>query len=71
MRSDNEPMSCSNCSTKKTNQFWHLRGYYGISGAFCSKCYDCVSHDAYGRPQNPQAYARIKAALNAKKGQTQ
>jgi len=27
-------MTCSNCNTTKTNQFWHLRGYYGINGTF-------------------------------------
>jgi hypothetical protein len=59
-------MTCSNCNTTQTNQFWHLRGYYGINGAFCSKCYDLVAHDPYGNPQNPQAYARIKDALTTK-----
>lgn len=57
-------MTCSNCSTTKTSQFWHLRGYYGISGTFCSKCYDLVAHDSYGKPQDPQAHALIRDALN-------
>lgn len=50
---------CTNCNTTQTHQFWHLRGYYGISGTFCSGCYDLVAHDPYGRPTNPQAYASI------------
>ena len=64
-------MTCISCNTTKTDQFWHLRGYYGISGTFCSKCYDLVAHDSYGKPQNPQAHARIKDALNTKEGEMQ
>lgn len=52
---------CSHCSIPKSSgkQFWHLTGYYGISGTFCSDCYDLVSHDAYHKPKH-SAYTAMR-----------
>ena len=52
-------MKCRACeSTKltKDGQWWHLKGYFGLSGTFCSDCYDKVSHDSYQKPCRPNDY---------------
>lgn len=59
-----DSVSCTNCDTNclttaKSGQWWYLGNYFGISGHFCPKCYDKVSHDAYGRPENPIEYEKI------------
>ena len=36
--------------------WWWLSGYYKISGYFCPQCYDMISHDAYGKPTDPEGY---------------
>lgn len=52
--------SCTCCNEEKSDdQFWTLNRYYGISGRFCSECYDKVSHDAYGNPKHPDEYCKI------------
>lgn len=51
---------CTNCGTEGPNrQWWHLSNYFGLSGFFCSKCYDKVSHDPYGNPKRPRDYQAI------------
>lgn len=56
---------CTNCGkekvteTCKDDQYWYLGNYYGIRGFFCSKCYNKVSHDSYGNPEQPGEYIAI------------
>lgn len=59
-------LKCSCCGAEKpayparaTNGWWHLSGYYGLFGLFCHKCYDAVSHNAYGVPNHPKKYKEI------------
>lgn len=51
---------CDGCGIlpKKSgpNGWWALRDYFHISGRFCQKCYDKISHDSYGKPNNPGEY---------------
>ena len=57
-------MTCAYCKTEqKAGQWWHCRNYFGISGTFCPKCYDMISHDSYGKPNRPDAYEKVKEAL--------
>ena len=56
--------TCTNCGyTEKSldskRSFWGLRGYYNISGYFCGTCYDKVSHNSYGYPEQPGEYIAI------------
>jgi len=59
--------TCTNCGHTRTpheaktmtNGFWSLSNYFNISGHFCGKCYDKVSHDSYGNPENPGEYIAI------------
>ena len=48
---------------KPESLHWNLSNYYGVSGTFCQYHYDLVSHDSYGKPNNPDAYMRIKELL--------
>jgi len=58
-----DPVPCTNCGTVvDSSQWWGLSNYYGISGRFCSACYDLVSHDSYGNPRYPEAYEKIFVA---------
>ena len=56
---------CTNCGYTTDSEdnsargFWSLRKYYGISGYFCGPCYDKVSHDSYGNPDQPGEYLAI------------
>lgn len=56
---------CTNCGKEKVVEkgqhdgWWNLSNYYGIRGHFCGKCYDKVSHDSYGRPEQPGEYIAI------------
>lgn len=55
-------MKCACCGKKQTTlkkQWWHLINYYGLSGTFCSECYDKVSHNADGKPYHPVAYRNV------------
>lgn len=56
---------CKLCNYTGLEGFWFLSNYYGISGRFCSKCYDKIAHDSYGNPINP-AYSLILLQLNSK-----
>jgi len=58
---------CDLCSNDSSSQYWHLNGYYGITGRVCSCCYDKVSHDAYGRPNNPEQYKAVLVMQQLKK----
>lgn len=62
-------IKCVCCNTprdKKTGQWWHLSNYFGLSGTFCPKCYELVSHDAYRKPNHPIEYENIKNLLTNK-----
>jgi hypothetical protein len=59
---------CTNCgyttSTENYTEelaagFWSLRDYHNISGNFCGPCYDKVSHNSYGKPDQPGEYIAI------------
>ncbi len=50
---------CTNCGCKRNGQGWSLRNYYGISGQFCRDCYDKVSHNSFGKPEQPGEYIAI------------
>jgi len=47
-------------------QWWNLRDYFGISGSFCSPCYDKVSHDSYGRPNQPEEFLMMLLKLSGR-----
>jgi hypothetical protein len=48
--------TCGCTNEEKTGQWWGLSNYYGFSGRFCPDCYDKVSHNSYGQPNNPKDY---------------
>lgn len=50
---------CTNCGKNYKEGGWSLNKYYGITGQFCSPCYDKVSHDSYGKPEHPGEYIAI------------
>lgn len=52
---------CSNCGAEQRKQsgWWNLNGYYGLWGYFCGPCYNKVSHDSYGEPEQPGEYIAI------------
>lgn len=52
---------CKGCDSNFDTQsskvlWWSLTNYFGLTGKFCSTCYDHVAHDSYGNPKNPQLY---------------
>jgi hypothetical protein len=52
-------IACSECGKARAGdaaQWWQLGKYHGITGYFCSKCYEKVSHDAYDKPNDPAEY---------------
>jgi hypothetical protein len=53
--------TCTNCGYKSSVSlgFWSLKNYHNISGYFCGSCYDKVSHDSYGNPEQPGEYIAI------------
>ena len=58
---------CTVCETtqeQRGGQWWNLGNYYGWSGRFCPDCYDKVSHDSYGNPQNPEEYTAMLLKRN-------
>lgn len=60
-------VQCTNCgTTDHRGQWWYLGNYFGLSGTFCPKCYDKVSHDSYGIPRNPNLYVEILKKLTTK-----
>lgn len=62
-------MICKGCDkdSEKTarEQWWHCNGYFKISGTFCSKCYDKISHDSFGRPERPKDYLMMLMKMGA------
>lgn len=64
-------MKCRACETESDYsnpdfQMWNLRDYFGISGSFCSLCYDKVSHDSYGRPNQPEEFLMMLLKLSGR-----
>ena len=51
--------TCTHCGNSTQTRGWSLRHYFGISGYFCSPCYDLVSHDSYQQPNKPAAYMMV------------
>ena len=50
---------CTACGLDRAEshgQWWSINNYYGWSGYFCPGCYEKISHDSYGNPQNPTEY---------------
>ena len=63
-------MICINCGEKCVYGTWYLKKYYGVSGNFCRKCYDLVSHDPFfGIPRHPEQYKAILVAQEIRKFQ--
>jgi hypothetical protein len=65
---------CDGCGTvhgkerswaSDTKQWWTLTNYRNISGRFCGECYNKISHDAYGNPNNPEEYLLMLLKLGA------
>lgn len=53
-------MPCTNCGQIHVEgQGWGLNNYFGISGYFCSDCYEMVSHNSYREPNHPEQYRAI------------
>ena len=59
-------MNCDLCNREQKGGVWALRGYYGLTGRLCGRCYGRVSHDAYGRPKHPAMYRNALQSLGAK-----
>jgi len=58
-------MKCTACDKeKKHGQWWHLKGYFGLTGTFCPACYDKVSHNSYWEPNHPKDYMLILLKLS-------
>jgi hypothetical protein len=55
--------TCTHCGKPnryvRGSQWWSCRDYFGITGFFCSSCYDLISHNCYKEPNNPGAYAMM------------
>lgn len=51
-------MHCKFCNSpkKEGEQRWHLTDYHGFNGTCCWNCYQKISHDSYGNPNNPEEY---------------
>lgn len=52
---------CDFCEVEKTSSqegtWWFLSGRpAGFWGYCCPQCYECVSHDAFGEPRNPELF---------------
>jgi hypothetical protein len=46
--------------------WWHCNGHHKITGFFCPQCYDMISHDSYGKPEDPEGYMLMLLKLNPK-----
>jgi hypothetical protein len=60
-------ISCTNCN--KRSRAWVLSNYFGISGSFCRDCYNKVSHNSYGQPENPAEYICVLLKQKARVAQ--
>lgn len=69
--------ACTNCGAESPVKpdgradltgrvWWHLRGYFGINGFFCPKCYDLVRHDSYDNPIDPDGFNTVAKKQHAK-----
>ena len=58
---------CRGCGREKPNndreQWWHCSNYFKISGTFCSRCYDKISHNSYQQPERPNDYLMMLMKL--------
>ena len=63
--SPNPCVCCGGEDFDRDQQWWSLRGYFGLSGRFCSQCYEKVSHNSYGEPNHPSDYLLIRMKLSA------
>lgn len=53
-------MNCTLCGKEpkvSRSQWWMLKNYFGITGTFCTTCYDRVAHDSNWKPRHPKQYA--------------
>ena len=60
-----EHAKCRACGKEHSgtkSQWWHLSGYYGLSGFVCSECFEKVSHRD-GKPKHPVSYRIILKKL--------
>jgi hypothetical protein len=63
--------TCRGCGKTKPHddykeQWWFCSGYFKISGTFCSKCYDKISHRD-GKPEQPAEYLMMLLKLGVAK----
>jgi len=60
--------TCTGCGAdrSKAGQWWHTAVGYGVSGFWCSDCYEVISLDAYGQPKNPEQRNLMIAQLRLK-----
>jgi hypothetical protein len=62
--------TCRGCGKTKPHeddyrdreQWWVCSGYFKISGTFCSKCYNKISHRD-GKPEQPAEYLMMLLKL--------
>ena len=64
--SDRKCTGCSVSYEKRQGQWWSTTRYFGISGYFCSDCYDMIAHDSYRNPKNPAGYTLMLLKLGVK-----
>lgn len=60
-----ETEKCCTCGKEHKgtkSQWWHLSGYYGLSGLVCNRCFKKVKH-RNGMPNHPVAYRNILKKL--------
>ncbi len=61
-------IKCKGCDTdQRSGQWWNLNNYFGLSGRFCSDCYDKVSHNSYQEPNRPKDYMLMLLKLSDSK----
>ena len=61
---------CRGCGVGKhqhRGQWWSLNNYYGITGNFCSDCYDKLARDGHGEPRNPKENLMMLLKLSVDK----
>ena len=62
--------NCTSCNTPKEGNkttWWSCQNYFNLSGYFCGDCYDKVSHDSYGKPEQPAEYLAMLLKLGFNK----
>ena len=60
-----ETIKCGACGKKHNGtktQWWHLKGYFGLTGFVCSNCFEKVAHRD-GKPIHPVAYRNVLKML--------